>query len=143
MTLLPEERDLFPRTTVEPAIGQGNSPDSNHFEIIAYQLSRGTCPNLRKDLCEVYPRRPASCRQYPFSLKFAPDETELLGLDLNCPSILVLLERKNHVNIRFEDKHYAVKLLRLEIKTMREIDHSWFFDLENKIWVNYREIIEK
>jgi Fe-S-cluster containining protein len=143
LTLLPEERNSFLPSTVKPAIGHGKSLHSKKFKIIAYQLTQDTCPHLRNDLCEIYPKRPASCRQYPFSLKQASDETELIGLDLNCPSLLAFLERENRKNLRFEEKQYAEKLLRLELKTLEKIDYSWFFDLENKNWVNYREIIKK
>ncbi len=137
LTLLPEERELFPEPAVKPAIGLGRRPHGRGFRIIAYQLTEDTCPHLEENTCLIYPKRPASCRQFPFSLRRGPDGGRQIGLDLNCPSLLSLLEGSPRLGLSFDERPQAEKLLAVEVEALDQPRRSWFYDLGTRKWINY------
>ena len=140
MTLLPDEHDLFPESVVSPAIGLGRGPHEKGFIIIAYQLTENTCPHLGENMCNIYAHRPASCRQYPLFLGRGTDGSELIGLDLNCPSLVALVEDDPRLRLRFEARPYAGRLQNAELEASSHPDKAWFFDLQCMKWIKYRDL---
>jgi len=137
LTLMPDERRLFPESKVRPTVGLGRSPSGSGFEVIAYQLTEDTCPHLKGNLCEIYLERPSSCRQFPFSLRLGTGGELLMGFDLNCPSIQELLGDLVEPSVRFEEREYAERLLRVEIEAMKNPERAWYFDLGSEKWVRH------
>jgi Fe-S-cluster containining protein len=142
LTLLPGEKGHFPEPLVSPAIGLGRRPHERGFRVIAYQLTVNTCPHLGENECDIYADRPASCRQYPFSLARGTDGTELMGLDLNCPSLLMHLGKKPRARFKFEVRPYAERLRKVELEAVSRPNRAWFFDLDSKKWIRYSELSE-
>jgi len=140
LTLMPDERRLFPESKVRPAVGLGRSPSESGFEVIAYQLTEDTCSHLKGNLCEIYLERPSSCRQFPFSLRLGTGGELLMGFDLNCPSIQELLGDLAEPCVRFEEREHAERLLRVEIEAMKNPERAWYFDLGGEKWVRHNHL---
>jgi Fe-S-cluster containining protein len=137
LTLMPDERQLFPESKVRPAVGVGKRPSGRGFEVIAYQLTEDTCPRLNGNICDVYTERPSSCRQFPFSLRLGTGGELLMGFDLNCPSIRALLEDLAEPSVRFEEREHAERLLSVEVEAMKNPERAWYFDLGGEKWVRH------
>ncbi len=140
LTLLPDERRLFPVSTVMPAVGVGRRPHEKGFRVIAYQLTEDTCPHLKDGLCGVYRERPASCRQFPFSLGAGQDGSMLVGFDLNCPSLRNLFEGGRVPLPGPDTMHYAEMLSSVEREALKNPDRAWYFDLRTRRWRRYTEL---
>jgi Fe-S-cluster containining protein len=143
LTLLPGEEEAFTGTSVRPAIGQGRRPHERGFTIIARQLSQETCPHLGDTDCRIYSERPASCRQFPFSLREGPDGRQQLGLDLSCPSLAELVDGLSNLRIKFEDRLHAERLLEVERIAVERPNRSWYFDLGSGKWIRLDRLIEE
>ena len=141
LTLLPGEHELFPPSTVRPAIGIGRRPHERGFRITAYQLTEDTCPHVEEGSCGIYAQRPASCRQFPFSLRRGPEGTMQVGLDLNCPALISMVESNLRPGPGFDGKPSAEKLLNVELEALRSPRRAWFFDLGSEKWMRYSEIL--
>ncbi len=139
LTLLPEETQYFPEEYVKPYFGIGRRPYDSKFKIFAYQLTTADCFFLVEDKCTNYENRPASCRQYPFSLDPDPEEEALLGVDMNCPAAVELVNSSDG-RIEFPDKDSAEKLLELKKKAAENPRRSWLYDLESEKWVRYDKL---
>ena len=142
LTLLPGERELFPQPLVKPAVGVGRRPHGRGFRITAYQLTEDTCPHLEEGSCSVYPERPASCRQFPFSLRRGPEGKVQVGVDLNCPALVALIEENPRVSVGSDARLHAEKLLDVELEAMRSPKRAWFYDLRSEKWRRYRELMD-
>lgn len=141
LILLPDEIHMFPKEVVKPAIGVGKNPHDNKFYVIAYQLTTMMCPNLDDNQCINYTERPLSCRQFPFSLLMDDNGDYMLGVDLNCPEITMILERKKHgLIVNFEERESVEKMLALQMEVVREQKKAWYFDLQTENWINYNEL---
>jgi len=143
LTLLPREREQFPPSTVRSAIGIGRRPHERGFRTTAYQLTEDTCPHMEEDSCSIYPQRPASCRQFPFSLRRGPEGTTQMGLDLNCPALRALIDDNPRLSINFDGRPSAEKLLNVEFEALRSPQRAWFFDLGSEKWRRYSEILDE
>jgi len=143
LTLLPGEEEAFAEASVRPAIGLGRRPHEQGFTIIARQLSLETCPHLGDTGCLIYSARPASCRQFPFSLREGPDGRQQMGLDLNCPASAELVEGRTDLRIRFEDRPSAERLLEVSARARERPKKAWFYDLENGKWMRYDNLIDE
>ncbi|HUS79154.1 MAG TPA: YkgJ family cysteine cluster protein [Patescibacteria group bacterium] len=141
LTLLSDEKAHFPESMVKPAAGVGRSPSGEGFKVTAHQLTLDDCPHLEDGLCTIYDDRPASCRQFPFALRIGPDGGVQVGLDLNCPSLVSLLEG-SELRMRFEERPHAEKLLRVQLETEAHPDRSWFYDLATGRWVRLGELTD-
>jgi Fe-S-cluster containining protein len=132
LTRLPDEVGYFPPEMVEPAIGVGRGPGCDGFSVAAYQLVADVCPHLGEGRCLIYEDRPASCRQFPFSLE-PGDEGPMIGLDMNCPSASALLS----LGDRFElpELEAAGRLYRLKTLLAENRRRAWFYDLGTRKWV--------
>ena len=136
LTLLPDETQHFPETHVKPYFGVGKRPYDPRFKIHAYQLTTLNCPHLQDDKCSIYTDRPASCRQYPFSLDPDPEGGALLGVDMNCPAAVELVSGSDGT-LEFPDRDSAEKLLELKRIAAENPRKAWFYDLESEKWVRY------
>ena len=143
LTLLPGEEEAFAEASVRPAIGRGRRPHERGFTIIARQLSQETCPHLGDTDCLNYSERPASCRQFPFSLREGPDGRQQMGLDLSCPSLAELVDGRSNLRIRFEDRSHAERLLEVERKAAERPNRFWYFDLGSGKWIRLDRLIEE
>ena len=143
LTLLPGEEEAFPEASVRPAIGLGRRPHEREFTVIARQLSQETCPHLGDTDCLIYSERPASCRQFPFSLREGPDGRQQMGFDLNCPSLAELVEGRSNLRLRFEDRPHAERLLEVERKASTRPNRSWYYDLGCGKWIRLDRLPEK
>lgn len=141
LTLLPGEHDLFLKSVVRPAIGIGRRPHERGFRITAYQLTENTCPHLERGSCGIYSERPASCRQFPFSLRRNPEGSMQLGFDLNCPALVALIEENPRVNVGSDERLYAEKLLDVELEALSSSKRAWFYDLRSEKWRRYSELM--
>ena len=140
LTLLPEERGLFPEPIMRPAVGIGRRPEERDFLVVAYQMTEDTCPHLEENQCRIYTDRPASCRQFPFSLRHNTEGKMQIGFDLNCPSLRTLLERVPSPRIRFDARPHAERLLGVEMEAIGDPGRAWYFDLRSKEWRRYTEL---
>ena len=141
LTLLPDERRLFPESKVMPTVVVGRRPHGRGFRVIAYQLTEDTCPHLKEDLCSVYQERPASCRQFPFSLGAGQDGSRLVGFDLSCPSLKNLFESGRVPHPSPDTMHYAEMLSSVEQEALKNPNRAWYFDLRTRRWRRYRELL--
>ena len=139
LTLLPDEISVVPRSMVKPAVGIGRLPNERGFSVIAYQLTEENCPHIEGKLCSTYEKRPSSCRQFPFSLRRVPDGTEQLGLDLNCPALKGFLDT-NSLNLRFEERISAERLMGIQMEAYRQFGKAWYHDLRTRKWVRYMDM---
>jgi Fe-S-cluster containining protein len=140
LTLLPGEHEHFPQSVVSPAIGIGRRPHERGFRITAYQLTEDTCPHLVEGSCGIYSERPASCRQFPFSLRRGPEGTMQMGFDMNCPALLALIDDNPRLSIRFEARPYAEKLRIVQMEAVEHPSRAWYFDLRTGSWIRYRDM---
>ena len=136
LTLQPEETKHFPEEHVKPYFGIGKRPYDPRFEIVAYQLTIMNCPHLEDNQCSIYTNRPASCRQYPFSLDPDKEGETLLGVDMNCPTAVELVSGSDGT-IGFTDRDSAEKLLELKKQASENPRRAWFYDLESEKWICY------
>lgn len=136
LTLLPEETKLFSEDQVKPYLGYGKRPYEKDFKILAYQLTLPSCPYLIENKCTVYDKRPATCRQFPFSLDPDPKEGILLGVDMNCPATVELVNNSSGL-FDFPDRVSALKIYELKKLVLVNPRRVWFYDLESDKWVRY------
>ena len=132
LTLLPGETRLFPTGNVKPAIGVGQSPLTGGFKLIACQLEVDECPNLSGGLCSIYTERPASCRQFPFSLELGWGGP-VVSLDMNCPAVPALLEGSGR--LKLDELEAAEAFYRVKVQVAENPLRSWFYDLRSGNWV--------
>ena len=132
LTLLPDEISIFPPGMVEPAIGVGRGPSCEGFIIVAYQLTADVCPHRGEGQCLVYTSRPASCRQFPFSLEPGAGGP-LIGFDMNCPSASALL--RSGGGLELPELEAARRLYRLKVLLAENPRWAWFYDLGARRWV--------
>jgi len=138
LTLLPEETSLFPPEQVEEYLGYGRSPSDKRFKVLAYQLNASNCPHLVDNLCSIYPNRPASCRQFPFSLDPTPDGDTLLGVDMNCPTAVEMIN--NHENIvSLPSRGSALRLYELKKIVLNAPTRVWIYDLFSHSWIRFSD----
>ncbi len=136
LTLFSEEAKHFPDESVKPYLGIGKRPYDSKFKIVAYQLTADVCSHLIDDKCSDYEDRPASCRQYPFSLDPDPEEDTLLGVDMNCPAAAELVNNSDGT-LEFPDRDSAEKILALKKFASVNPRHTWIYDLDSEKWVRY------
>ena len=134
LTLLPKERQLFSESTVAPGLGFGKDPDDKTFRVVTYQLKLDDCPKLEDNLCMIYDNRPASCRQFPFSYDINSETGDtLLGVDLNCPAVLDLIEKSSQ--LYFEERSSAERILEIKRLLANKTKIAWLYDLEKMNWM--------
>jgi len=136
LSLLPDEIDLFPVELVKPYLGIGKRPHMAKFQIIAYQLASYSCPHLVENSCSGYDERPTSCRQFPFSLDLDEENEPLLGVDMNCPAAVELLNNTDGL-FEFTDREDAERLLELKRRVLKNPRRAWVYDLATMRWVRF------
>jgi Fe-S-cluster containining protein len=136
LSLLPEEAHLFPEALVKPYLGIGRRPHESKFQVIAYQLITETCPHLAGNGCSRYDERPITCRQFPFSLDLDEEDEPLLGVDMNCPAAVELINNTDG-QIEFTDRDDAEKLLDLKRRVLENPRRAWVYDLATMKWVRF------
>lgn len=139
LTLLPEEINHFPAELVKPYLGMGKRPNDPMFEVVAYQLTIATCLHLEADSCTIYLERPHACRQYPFSLDPDTDGGTLLGVDMNCPAAVELVNSSGGL-IEFPNRDSAMRFLELKKYAMDNPRKTWLYDLDKENWVRIDEL---
>lgn len=136
LSLLPDETDLFPEELVKPYLGIGKRPHVAKFQVLAYQLASDSCLYLVENSCTRYDDRPTSCRQFPFSLDLDEDNEPLLGIDMNCPAAVELVNSSDGL-LEFSDRDDAEKLLELKRKVLENPRRAWVYDLASMKWVRF------
>ena len=136
LSLLPEETHLFPEELVKPYLGIGKRPHMDKFQTIAYQLSSDSCPHLVDNSCNWYDERPASCRQFPFSLDLDEENEPLLGVDMYCPAAVELINKTDGL-LEFTDRDNAERLLELKRRVLENPRRAWVYDLATMKWVRF------
>lgn len=136
LSLLPEEIGLFPEELVKPYLGIGRRPHMTKFQVIAYQLSSDSCPYLVENNCGRYDERPITCKQFPFSLDLDQEDEPLLGVDMNCPAAVELINTTDG-QIEFTDRNDAEKLLELKRRVMENPRRAWVYDLATMKWFRF------
>jgi Fe-S-cluster containining protein len=134
LSLLPSEIKDFPRDLIKPAAGIGKDPKGKEFQILLYQLDLSICPHLGEGGCKIYPGRPSSCRQFPYSLNLSNQGNLQLVYDLNCPSLEHLLNPKN-ISPDSPELRYAQELLKINLELFLRREEAWFYDLESDKWL--------
>jgi Fe-S-cluster containining protein len=134
--LLPDEVSLFDESHVKPYLGYGKRPYESDFKILAYQLIEPACPHLTENKCKVYADRPATCRQFPFSIDPDKEEGMLLGVDMNCPAAVELVNNAGGV-IDFPDRESAMRIYELKRLVTVNPRRVWLYDLDSDKWVRY------
>ena len=140
LTLLPDERHIFDEAVVKPAVGVGWRPHGKGFKVVAYQMIEDRCPHLKDTDCMVYPERPASCRQFPFSLSLGAGGDLLLGLDLNCPSLFGALDEGFRPSQVFDGREHAELFLTVQMETLSQTSKAWYYDLKTAQWMKHSEL---
>ena len=136
LTLLPEETKHFPEEQVKPYLGLGKRPYDTNFTVLAYQLTSNVCPHLEDDKCTIYKDRPSTCRQFPFSLDPDKEEEMLLGVDMNCPAAVELVNTSEGL-IEFPDRDSAMRLYELKKQAVENPRRIWVYDLDKDNWIRY------
>ncbi len=136
LSLMPEETHLFPEELVKPYLGIGKRPHMDKFQTIAYQLSSDSCPHLVDNSCNRYDERPTSCRQFPFSLDLDEENEPLLGVDMNCPAAVELINNTDGL-LEFTDRDDAERLLELKRRVMENSRRAWVYDLATMKWFRF------
>lgn len=136
LSLLPDEVGFFPSELVKPYLGIGKRPHDSKFMVIAYQLASETCPYLEENLCTRYPERPVSCRQFPFSLDLDEEDETLLGLDMNCPAAVELINNSDGL-LAFPEREESEKLLDLKRIVLKNPRRAWVYDLGSMKWMRF------
>lgn len=139
LSLLPHESALFPEELVKPYLGLGKRPHMAKFQVIAYQLSSETCPHLVENSCSRYDERPTSCRQFPFSLDLDEEDEPLLGVDMNCPAAVKLINSSDGV-LDFSDGDDAERLLALKRLVLENPRRAWVYDLSTMKWMRFSKM---
>ena len=139
LTLLPEEAKLFHETQVKPYLGYGKRPYEKDFKIHAYQLTLPSCPHLTENKCTIYEKRPATCRQFPFSLDPDKEQGILLGVDMNCPAAVELVNNSSGL-IDFPDRDSAMRIYELKKLVTLNPRRVWFYDLGSDNWIRYYKL---
>ncbi len=139
LSLMPEEIDLFPEELIKPYLGIGKRPHMTKFHVIAYQLSSDSCPYLVENSCSRYDERPTSCRQFPFSLDLDKENEPLLGVDMNCPAAVELINNTDGL-LEFTDRDDAERLLELKRRILVNPRRAWVYDLTTMKWVRFDKI---
>lgn len=133
LTLFPEETKHYPKELIKPYLGVGKLPYDPKFKIIAYQMTTMTCPKLKENKCTIYLDRPATCRQFPFSLDPDNEQEILIGVDLNCPKVVELIKTSDGL-IEFLNRDSATKLYELKKYVKDNPRRSWIYDLDEEKW---------
>ena len=141
-TLLPDEIYLFDEAVVKPAVGVGRRPHGKGFKVVAYQMTKETCPHLEDSGCAMYPERPACCRQFPFSLSLGTEGELLLGFDLNCPSLSTALEEGFRPTQSFDGLESARKFLTVQREIRSQPNRVWYYDLKSDGWLRHSKLPE-
>jgi Fe-S-cluster containining protein len=81
-----------------------------------------------------YNFRPASCRQFPFSIQKS-DDGFVIGIDMNCPSIQEMIQKDQTLVITSEEKKAAELLVILQAKILQNKKTVWFKDVGTGIWI--------
>ncbi len=136
LSLMPEETHLFPDELVKPYLGIGKRPHMDKFQVIAYQLVSDSCPHLVDNSCNRYDERPTSCRQFPFSLDLDEENEPLLGVDMNCPAAVELINNTDGL-LEFTDRDNAERLLELKRRVLENPRRAWVYDLATMKWVRF------
>ncbi len=134
--MLPEETGLFPEELVKPYLGLGKRPHVSKFQVIAYQLASESCPHLVENRCSRYDERPITCMQFPFSLDLDKEDESLLGVDMNCPAAVELINNTDGM-IEFTDQEYAERLLELKRRVLENPRRAWVYDLATMKWIRF------
>lgn len=141
LTLLPNEKKIFPYDLVNPAIGIGKNPLDKEFKIIAYQFIKNTCYHLKNNICIRYDSRPSSCIQFPFSIQKGVEEY-FIGIDLNCPSIKEMIQKDQKLIISEKERKAAELLMNLQLKVLQNKEIVWFKDVKTGIWINMFKLVK-
>jgi Fe-S-cluster containining protein len=139
LTLFPEETKHFPEKMIKPYIGIGKRPYESGFKVHAYQLVTMNCIHLSHNKCSIYTSRPTSCRQYPFSLEQDPLEGILLGIDMNCPAAIHLVNNSDGI-VELPDRNSAEKLLNLKKLFIDHPKKAWLYNYKLGKWIRYDKI---
>ena len=136
LSLMLEEIHLFTEELVKPYLGIGKRPHMTNFKVIAYQLASDSCPHLVENSCRRYDERPTSCRQFPFSLDLDAENEPLLGMDMNCPAAVELINNTDGL-LEFTDREDAERLLDLKSRILENPRRAWVYDLATMKWVRF------
>ena len=96
--------------------------------MISYQLITETCPHLIENMCAKYGERPITCRQFPFSLDLDQEDEPLLGVDMNYPAAVELINNTDDL-IEFTDRDDSERLLELKRRVLENPRLAWVYDL--------------
>lgn len=135
--LLPDERKLFNKNVLKPALGKGKNPNNRNFKILAFQLTENICPHLKNSQCDIYNERPTSCRAYPVS--YVPDMNGhfFFNFDAGCSLVSNIKGNKGDRveitgNLHIE-KSASQKIRKIERQASKNPMRAWYFDLlQNK-----------
>ena len=136
LALMPEEIHLFPEELIKPYIGIGKRTHVSKFQVIAFQLVLDSCPYLVENKCSTYDERPTSCRQFPFSLDLDEENKPLLGVDMNCPAAVEIINNTDGL-LEFTDRDDAERLLELKRRVLENARRAWVYDLSTMKWVRF------
>jgi Fe-S-cluster containining protein len=140
LTLLPNEVKYFPNDFIKPAIGIGKDPKEKGFKVIAYQFTDDICPHLKLGSCDIYRDRPHSCRQFPFSFKQTPEGEKVIGIDLNCPSVLLCVQELGQNPLMLDNLESAEKLFEIGLDVVKNPQTAWFYDLRKGSWISLNDL---
>lgn len=146
LPLLPVERYLFEPDKVKPAIGIGNNPKSNDFEIILYQMIENSCPHHINEGCTIWVFRATVCRAYPVMPVINPSLSVILTYDFSCTALEKYKDRYPDDQIPWDmdsinrETKNARKLSHVTERVVSELDRAWIYDLIFDKWLPFSKL---
>jgi Fe-S-cluster containining protein len=87
ISIFPWETHLFPKDSIKPNLGLGDTPEDPDFKTILYLYDSQECVHLDNDWCLIHDMRPIVCRSYPFRMSIQGTGRKIYEVAPECTSI--------------------------------------------------------
>lgn len=129
LTIMPEERHLFPPIIIKPMFRFRKRAKHRSGEVFMYQVDVEECPHHVDNGCQIYEDRPQICRAFPFEL-----QGERVAIHESCPEI----ERLRKANATFNVPQFyqkgAIIIHNYYSNTLYRTPDIERFDLKSGCW---------
>jgi len=129
LTIMPEERELFPAEIVKPMFRFRKRSKHRSGEIFMYQVDIIECPHHVDNGCQIYEDRPQNCRAFPFELR-----GEGVAIHESCPEIERLKKAEATCTIPQVYQKGAIAIHNYYRNTLYRTSDIERFDLKSGRW---------